>query len=93
MKSDPDHLLSVSRATMGLRTTSVPGVRTECESGEAMALSGRIEDESAGVPPLRAGVVPDVRIEDESVGAPPYTADEGLLPDVVGVPVGAFTWS
>ena len=93
MKSDPDHMLSVSRATMGLRTTSVPGVRTECESGEVMAPSGRIEGESAGVPPERAGVVPDVRIENESAGVPPHTADEGLLADVVGVPVGAFTWS
>ncbi len=32
MKSDPEHLLSVSRATMGLPKGTAPDVRIECES-------------------------------------------------------------
>jgi len=35
---------------------------------------------------------PDERIK-ESVGNPPGAGEEGLLPDVVGVPNGAFVWN
>ncbi len=57
MKSDTEHLLSVSRAAMGLPKTPAP----------------------------------TVRIKFESAGAPPEMAEEGLPPDVVGVPDKAFT--
>ncbi len=59
MKSDTEHMLSVSRAAMGLPMTPAP----------------------------------TVQIEFKSEGAPLEMAEEGLPPDVVGVPDGAFTWS
>ncbi len=79
MKSDPKHVLSMSRATLGLPMSPAPAVR--------------IEGVSAGVPPHRAEGVRDVRIEGESAGVPQRTAEGGILPEVVGVPLGAFTWS
>ncbi len=79
MKSDPDKLLSVSRASMGLPVNPAPAVR--------------IEGVSAGVPPHQAEGVPNVRIEGVSDGVPPHMADEGLLPEVVGVQVEAFMYS
>ncbi len=39
------------------------------------------------------GMVPDVRIEGESAEAPPGAGEEELLPDVVGMPEGAFVWT
>ena len=85
MKSDTTRLLSVSRAAMGLRTTSVPEVRTECEFGDVMP--------SVEAMSLRTTSVPEVRTECEFGDVAPLVADDEVLPDVVGVPNGAFAWS
>jgi hypothetical protein len=79
MKSDKEHLLSVSRAAM--RLLKAPGI-----SGLA--------DVSADVPP-DAGIEDeeDVRTAAEPVGDPLVDAEDDLPPEVVGVPKGAFQWS
>ena len=79
MKSDKEHLLSVSRAAM--RLLKAPGI------------SGRADD-PADVPP-DAGIEDeeDVRTAAEPVGARLVDAEEDLPPEVVGVPIGAFQWS
>ncbi len=79
MKSNKEHLLSVSRAAM--RLFKAPGI------------SGRVDD-PADVPP-GAGVEDeeDVRTAAEPVGAPLVDAEDDLPPEVVGVPQRAFQWS
>ena len=80
MKSDTSSLLSVSKAAMRL-----PGAPTS---------AGRMVGEPVGVPPdADSQVEEDVRTECESAGAPPIVADEGLPPEVTGVPSRAFQWS
>ena len=77
MKSDTSSLLSVSKAAMRL-----PGAPTS---------AGRMVVEPVGVPPdADSQVEEDVRTECESAGAPPSVADEGLPPEVTGVPSRAF---
>ena len=80
MKSHKEHLLSVSRAAMGL--SKVPGI------------AGRAEREPADVPP-DAGIKDeeDVRTVAEPVGAPLVNAEDDPAPEVVGVPKEAFQWS
>ena len=79
MKSDKEHLLSVSRAVTRLL--------------KAPVISGRA-DEPADVPP-DAGIEDeeDVRTAAKPVGAPLVDAEDGFPPEVVGVPKGAFQWS
>ncbi len=79
MKSDPAHMLSVSRAAMGGPIRPAPSVWMEGEPAE--------------VPPRPAERILEVRIECGSAGVPPLEADEGLLAYVVGIRVGAFRWS
>ncbi len=80
MKSDKDSLLAVSRAAMRL--------------SEAPRRAGRADLEPAGAPP-GVGIQDeeDARTTAEPAGAPLVNAEDDLLPEVVGVPQGAFQWT
>ena len=79
MKSDKEHLLSVSRAAM--RLLKVPGIAGRAEEPADVPPDAGIEDEE------------DVRTAAEPVGAPLVDAEDDLPPEVVGVPQGAFQWT
>ena len=79
MKSDKEHLLSVSRAAM--RLLKAPGISGRADDPADVPPDAEIEDEE------------DVRTAAEPVGAPLVDAEDDLPPEVVGVPKGAFQWS
>ncbi len=79
MKSDKDHLLSVSRAAM--RLLKVPGI------------AGRAEEHADAPPDAGSEDEDDVRTAAEPVGTPLVDAEDDLPPEVVGVHKGAFRWS
>ena len=79
MKSDMEHLLSVSRAAM--RLLKAPGISGLAEVSADVPPDAGIEDEE------------DVRTAAEPVGAPLVDAEDDLPPEVVGVPQGAFQWA
>ncbi len=80
MKSDKETLLAVSRAAM--RLLEVPRIAGRADDEPAVAPQGaRTQDEE------------DVQTAAEPVGAPLVDVEDDLLPEVVGVPQGAFQWT